>query len=79
MGGKSKESCGRCSVTTVLDATEESEDGGDSGGKNPFDGERIEVDESEMRTTVPHEFAVRRVKDRLDGIVSRLTWGTNVK
>lgn len=78
MGGKSKESCGRCSVTTVLDATEDEDDGG-SGGTNPFDGERIEVEQSTMQKTVPHEFAVRRVKDRLDGFVSRLTWGTNVK
>lgn len=78
MGGKNKESCGRCSVTTVLDATDE-EDGGESGGKNPFDGKRIEVDESAIKTTAPHEFAARRVKDRLDGVVSRLTWGSNVK
>lgn len=79
MGGKNKESCGRCSVTTVLDATEESDEGGDSGGKNPFDGERIEVDESTLKSTAPHEFAVRGVKDRLDGIVSRLTWGIRTK
>lgn len=75
MGGKSKESCGRCSVTTVLDATED----GEGGGENPFDGERIEVEESTMRKTAPHEFAVRRVKDRLDGVVSQLTWGRDVE
>lgn len=79
MGGKSREACGRCSVTTVIDATESAEEGGDSGAKNPFDGERIEVEESAMRTTAPHEFAVRRVKDRLDGVVTKLTWGDGTR
>ena len=79
MGGKKTESCGRCSVTTVLDATEQEGESNSAGGKNPFDGERIEVDESTMRKTVPHEFAVSRVKDRLDGVVSQLTWGTKTK
>lgn len=78
MGGKKTESCGRCSVTTVLDATETADDA-DGGSNNPFDGERIEIDESEMRSVVRHEVAVQRVRDRLDGVVSRLTWGTEVR
>lgn len=79
MGGKKTESCGRCSVTTVIDATEREEGDETSGGKNPFDGERIEIEESTMRSAVPHEVAVRRVKNRLDGFVSNLTWGSKAK
>lgn len=74
MGGKQREACGRCSVSAVVDTVENSEDG-EGGGTNPFDGERIELEESEMRSVVRHEVFVRKVKERLDDIAMRLTYG----
>lgn len=69
------ESCGRCSVTTVVDATGDGdEDGAESPARNPLDGERIEVDERELRSTVPHEFVARRVKNRLDDLATRFIY-----
>lgn len=79
MGNKKTESCGRCSVTTVLDSAEATRTDDEAGGTNPFDGERIEIEESTIRSVVRHEVAVRRLKDRLDSVVTRLTWGTEMK
>ena len=73
MGGKQKEACGRCRVTTVIDATEDANEG--DGGENPFDGERIEVDESEMRSVARHEVLASKVTDRLDAFATRVIWG----
>jgi len=72
MGGKQKEACGRCSVTTVIDATEDKEDGG---GENPFDGERIEIEESQMRSVARHEVLASKVTSRLDALASKVIWG----
>lgn len=72
MGGKEAEACGRCSVSTVVDTVESD---GERSGKNPFDGERIEIEESELRSVVRHEVFARKVKDRLDRIAMRLTYG----
>jgi len=71
MGGKESEACGRCSVSTVVDATD-SEEGG---GENPFDGERIEVEESKMRSVVRHEVLAGRIKRKLDGFATRFIFG----
>lgn len=77
MGGKRTEACGRCSVSTVLDATE-SDDGdgpGEPTAENPFDGERIELEEDQLQRVVRHEVLARRVKDRLDDLATRLVYG----
>ena len=74
MGDKQKEACGRCSVTTVIDATEDANE--EDGGENPFDGERIEIDESEMRSVARHEVLASKVTDRLDAFATRVIWGT---
>jgi len=73
MGGKQKEACGRCSVTTVIDATEDANEEG--GAENPFDGERIEIEESQMRSVARHEVLASKVTDRLDEFASRVIWG----
>jgi hypothetical protein len=75
MGGKQKEACGRCSVTTVIDATED----GEEKAENPFEGERIEIEESEMRSVVRHEVLASKVTDRLDAFASRLMFGRSGK
>ena len=78
MGGKKTEACGRCSVTTVMDAVESVDDGrevAESRGTNPFDGDRIELDEDEVTAVVRHEVFAARVKDRLDRIATKLIYG----
>ena len=78
MGGKKTEACGRCSVTTVMDAVESVDDGSEgteSRGRNPFDGDRIELDEDEITAVVRHEVLAARVKDRLDRIATKLIYG----
>lgn len=76
MGGKDTEACGRCSVSTVLDAAESADDGeGDASAANPFDDGRIELEEADLRRIVRHEVFVRRVKDRLDALATRLIYG----
>ncbi|NHN46347.1 hypothetical protein G9464_01865 [Halostella sp. JP-L12] len=69
MDSDKSEACGRCSMTTVVDAT----DG--EGGSDPFDGERIEVDPDEMRAVAKPAILLGRVKDRLDAVATRLTYG----
>ncbi|WP_290815661.1 hypothetical protein [Halovivax sp.] len=73
---KRTESCGRCSVTTVLDATE-AVDGDDEhgGGRNPFDGPRIEVPEDDLRRASFVAVWLGRLKARLDAAAHRLTYG----
>lgn len=79
MDEKRTEACGRCSVSTVVDAAG-SGSGGESddlatGGGDPFDGERIEVQEDELRSVVRHEVLAGRLKDRLDALATRLIYG----
>lgn len=70
MGTKGKaEACGRCSMTTVMDVTT-----GES-GHNPFEGDRIEVDEDQMRRVSPHIIALGNFKTRLTQWATRLTYG----
>jgi hypothetical protein len=73
MGGKDREACGRCSISTVLEATEDGD--GDGGAESPFEGERIELAADEVRSVVRHEVLARRVKARLDALASRLIFG----
>ena len=62
------ESCGRCGMTSVVDASE-------GRATNPWDGERIEVDERELRAVSRHVVALGRVKQRLNDWATRLTYG----
>lgn len=75
MGGKRTESCGRCSVSAVVDAAGGGDEEDDGDRTNPFDGARIELRETELRRVVRHEVLVRRVKDRLDDLASRFIYG----
>lgn len=63
MDSSETESCGRCAMTSVADMTDE-EDG--RSGSPPFDGDRIELDDAELRAaSFPMVFA-GRVKRRID-------------
>ncbi|WP_435359841.1 hypothetical protein [Haloarchaeobius sp. DFWS5] len=68
MGDDDRESCGRCGMSTVVAAT------GD-GREDPYGDERIEVDEDELRSVSGHVVALGRLKDRLDDLATRLTYG----
>jgi len=64
----STEACGRCAMTTVVDAVDADED------RDPFGDERIEVDESEMTRVNPVAWT-RRVTDRLNATVEQFVYG----
>jgi hypothetical protein len=66
MGGKETEACGRCAMSSATSLMEDAED--------PFEGERIEVDEREMRLLSPAAW-LAGVKRRADEWMTRLTYG----
>ena len=67
---KDTEACGRCSMTVVVDAVDDEEDR----SQDPFDGERIEVDERELERVSPEAW-MGRVSSRVNKAVGRLVWG----
>jgi hypothetical protein len=60
------ETCGRCAMSSVSGVMEEDPD--------PFQGERIEVDEEQLRKVSP-SVLLGRAKQRIDGVVSKITYG----
>lgn len=67
MDEKKTEACGRCSITTVIDAS-----GSD---RNVLGEDRIEVEENEMRRLSAHHIAASRAKDWFDSVGERLIYG----
>lgn len=61
-----KELCGRCAMSSVSGVMEEDPD--------PFEGERIEVEEGELRKVSP-SVLLGRAKHRIDSVVTKLTYG----
>jgi len=61
-------------MTSVVEMKTDDDDG-DRHGRDPFDGARIEVSESEMQTVSKHQVWLGRVKRRLDEFATRLTYG----
>lgn len=72
--GKKTEYCGRCSMSSVVDFTENGTDDADRPDRNPFGGARIEVDDAELRATSPSAW-LGGLKRRLDEVATRLTYG----
>ncbi|MFC7205165.1 hypothetical protein ACFQJC_16725 [Haloferax namakaokahaiae] len=68
MSDPKREACGRCSLTTVVDATAD-------GGPNPFDGDRIELDDSDLRRTSPSAW-FEGLSARLDAFAERVIFGS---
>ena len=60
------ETCGRCAMSSVSGAMEKEHD--------PFEGERIEIEDSKLRKVSP-SVVLGRAKRRIDSFVSRLTYG----
>jgi hypothetical protein len=74
---KQTEYCGRCSMSSVVDFTENGGDDDESSARadrNPFGDARIEVDDAELRSVSPSAW-LGGVKDRLDDFATRLTYG----
>lgn len=63
MAEKKTESCGRCAMSTVVDATATDEESA-SDARGPMEGGRIELSESELRATSPAAW--------FSGVVSRI-------
>lgn len=64
------EACGRCSMTTVVDAVESDEDS----GRDPFGDDAIEVDETELRRVSPAAW-LGQIASRIDAATSRFIYG----
>ncbi|WP_132059258.1 hypothetical protein [Halorussus amylolyticus] len=75
MDDKRTEACGRCSMTSVVSMTTDGDRDEEGGGRNPFDGPRIEVSDSELRKVNAPVVWLGRVKRRLDDAATRLTYG----
>jgi hypothetical protein len=71
---KRTEACGRCSMSTVVDAVNGDESPADRAERDPFAGERIEVDESAIRRVSPAGF-LGDLKSRLDDVARRIAYG----
>ncbi len=69
MGGKRTEACGRCGLSTVIDATKDGE------ARDIYGDDRIEIDEDEMRTMSGHVELLGRAKNRLNTFAERVTYG----
>lgn len=63
------EACGRCSMTTVLDATED-----ERSDRDILEGERIELEDAELRRVSPHVVFLARFRRWLDDVGSRLAY-----
>ncbi|ELZ31266.1 hypothetical protein C465_15212 [Halorubrum distributum JCM 9100] len=73
-GAVEVEACGRCSMSTVVGAVSGDQDSEERAERDPFAGERIEVDESSFRQISPGGF-LSDLKDRVDELGRRLSYG----
>lgn len=64
------EACGRCSMTTVVDAVESDEES----SRDPFGDDAIEVDETALRRVSPAAW-LGQIAGRIDATVSRFIYG----
>jgi len=71
---KETESCGRCSMTSVVGAVD-ADDGGEPAERDPFGEARIEVPEGELRTASAPLVLAGRVRRKLDEFATTLTYG----
>ncbi|PHQ39862.1 hypothetical protein DJ69_04030 [Halorubrum persicum] len=67
------EACGRCSMSTVVGAVSEDQSSDERAERDPFAGERIEVDETSIRRVSPAGF-LSDLKDRIDALGRRITY-----
>ena len=74
---RGKETCGRCSFTTIVDAITDEEEGEDEIPEryDPFEGQYIEIDERELRLASTPAVYAGRVSGWLDRTAERLIYG----
>lgn len=75
MGSDGVESCGRCGVSSIVEAACSSGNDDGAARERLFGGGRIEVTESAMRRVSPHAVLAHRVKTWLDTLGFRLIYG----
>ncbi|GCF13856.1 hypothetical protein Harman_17910 [Haloarcula mannanilytica] len=68
---KDTEACGRCSMTVVVDAVDET--AGEQ-IRDPFGEDRIEVDQRDIERASPEAW-IGRLSTRVNEAVSRYVWG----
>ena len=73
MGGKRTESCGRCAMSSVVDASRSGDDTDDA-ETDPFGSARIELDDAQLRAVSPSA-RLSGLRERLDDVATRLTYG----
>ncbi|ELZ41318.1 hypothetical protein C463_13774 [Halorubrum californiense DSM 19288] len=73
-GGVEAEACGRCSMSTVVGAVAKDQSPEERAERDPFAGERIEVDESSFRRVSP-SVALGNLKEQLDAVARRIAYG----
>ena len=71
---KQTEACGRCSMSTVVDAVNSDRPPEERTEHDPFGDERIEVDESEIRRVSPAGW-LADTKEKLDAVARRIAYG----
>lgn len=74
MGGKEREACGRCAMTSVTGMTMGDRDGEETPGRDPFGNARIEVSDADLRRASPAAWLGGLI-ERLDEAATRLTYG----
>jgi hypothetical protein len=73
-GAVEAEACGRCSMSTVVGAVARDQSPEERAERDPFAGERIEVDESALRRVSPAGY-LGDLKERLDAAARRIAYG----
>jgi hypothetical protein len=74
MGGKRTEACGRCGISSVVDATAVDAEEEGRPRRDLFGDARIEVDEDSVRKVSPAAW-LGGVVSKIDQVATRLTYG----
>jgi hypothetical protein len=74
MGGKEREACGRCAMTSVTGLTMADERQADAADRDPFGEARIEVADEEMRRVSPSAW-LEGIVGRINDAATHLTYG----
>ncbi|MDJ1433882.1 hypothetical protein [Halostagnicola sp. A-GB9-2] len=68
-----REACGRCSMSTAVDVANAGRNEDERAARDPYAGDRIEVDEDELRLVSPAAW-LSGVSSRLNSAVDAFVW-----
>ncbi|SEH16198.1 hypothetical protein SAMN04487967_2488 [Natronorubrum sediminis] len=68
-----RESCGRCSMSVAVDVVRAHQGTDEEGEYGPYSGERIEVEERELRYVSPG-FWLSKLTSKLERATTRFVW-----